>query len=39
MANHRKRRGQAANLQRKFVGACAVVEAMPNHTYKIEHSG
>ena len=39
MVNHRRRRGQAAKLQPKFVGSYVVVEAMPNHTYKIESSG
>jgi len=39
MVNYRRRRGQAAKLQLKFVGPYAVVEVMPNHTYKIERSG
>jgi len=39
MVNYRRRRGQAAKLQPKFVGPYAVVEVMPNHTYKIERSG
>jgi len=39
IVNHRRRRGQAAKLQPKFMGPYVVVEAMPNHTYKIEHSG
>jgi len=39
MVNHRRHRGQAAKLQPKFVGPYVVVEAMPNHTYKIERSG
>jgi len=39
MLNYRRRRGQAAKLQPKFVGPYVVVEAMSNHTYKIERSG
>ena len=39
MVNHRRRCGQAAKLQPKFVGPYVVVEAMPNRTYKIERSG
>jgi len=39
MVNYRKFRGQGAKLQLKFVGPYAAVEVMPNHTYKIEHSG
>jgi len=35
MVNYRRRRGQAA----KFVRPYAVVEVMPNHTYKQERSG
>jgi len=38
-ASRRRRRGQAAKLQPKFVGPYVAVEAMPNHTYKIERSG
>jgi len=39
MVNYRRRRGQVAKLQPKFVGLYAVVEVMPNHTYKLERSG
>jgi len=39
MVNHRRRRGQATKVQPKFVGPYAVVEVMPNHTYKLERSG
>jgi len=39
MVNYRRGRGQAAKLQPKFVGPYAVVEVMPNHTYKLECSG
>jgi len=39
MANYRRRRGQAAKLQPKFVGLYLVVGVMLNHTYKIERSG
>jgi len=39
MVNYRRRRGQVAKLQPKFVGPYVVVEAMPNHTYKLERSG
>jgi len=28
-----------AKLQAKFVGPYLVVEALPNHTYKVERSG
>jgi len=38
MVNHRRRRGQAAKLQPKFVGPYVVVEAIPNYTYEIERS-
>jgi len=39
MVNYRRRRGQAAKVQPKFVGPYAVVEVMPNHTYRLERSG
>jgi len=39
IVNYRRCRGQAAKLQPKFVGPYAVVEVMPNHTYKLERSG
>jgi len=39
IVNYRRRRGQTAKLQPKFVGPYAVVEVMPNHTYKLERSG
>jgi len=39
MVNHRKGRGQAAKLQPKFVVPYVVIEAMPNHKYKLERSG
>jgi len=39
MVNYRRRRGKAAKLQPKFVGPYAVVEVMPNHTYRLERSG
>jgi len=39
MVNYCRRRGQAAKLQPKFVGPYAVIEVMPNHTYKLERSG
>jgi len=38
MVNYRRRHGQAAKLQPKFMGPYVIVEAMPNHTYKIERS-
>jgi len=38
MVNYRRRRGQAAKLQPKFIGPYVVVEAMPNHTYELERS-
>jgi len=39
MANYSRRRGQSNKLQPRFVRLCLVVEALPNHTYKIERSG
>jgi len=39
MTSHRRRRGQAAKLQPKFVGHYCVIEVIPNHTYKVERSG
>jgi len=36
MVNYRRHRGKAAKLQPKFVGPYVVVEAMPNHTDKLE---
>jgi len=39
MVNYRRRRGQAAKLQLKFVGPYAAVEVMPKHMYKIERTG
>jgi len=39
VVNYRRRRRQAAKLQPKLVGPYAVVEVMPNHTYKLERSG
>jgi len=39
MVNYRRRRRQVAKLQPKFMGPYAVVEVMPNHTYKLECSG
>jgi len=39
MTSHRRRRGQAAKLQPKFVGPYCVIEVMANHTYKVERSG
>jgi len=39
MTSHRRRRGQAAKLQPKFVGLYCVIEVMSNHAYKVERSG
>jgi len=39
MIRHRRRRGQAAKLQPKFVGPYCVIEVMSNHMYRVEHSG
>jgi len=39
VVNGRRRQRPAAKLQPKFVGPYAVVEVMPNHTYKVERSG
>jgi len=39
MTSHRRRRGQAAKLQPKSVGPYCVIEAMANHTYKVERFG
>jgi len=38
MISHRRRRGQAAKLQLKFVGPYCVIEVMSNQTYKMECS-
>jgi len=39
MTSHRRRQGQAAKLQPKFVGPYCVIEVMPYHTYKVERFG
>jgi len=39
MVSYRRRRGQSAELQPKFVGPYCVVEVLPNHTYRMERSG
>jgi len=39
MVSYRRRRGQSAKLQPKFVGPYCVVEVLPNHTYRVERSG
>jgi len=39
MTSHRRRRGQAAKLQPKFMGPYCVVEVMPNPTFRVERSG
>jgi len=39
MVSYRRRRGQSAKFQPKFVGPYCVVEVLPNHTYRVEHSG
>jgi len=39
MTSYRRRCGQAAKLQPKFVSPYCVIEAMSNHTYKVERSG
>jgi len=39
MTSHRRRCGQAAKLQPKFVGPYCVIDVMSNHTYKVERSG
>jgi len=39
MVNYHRRHEQAAKLQPRFVRPYVVVEAMPDHTYKIERSG
>jgi len=39
MTSYRRRRGQAAKLQLKFMCPYCVIEVMPNHTYKVERSG
>jgi len=38
MVSYRRRRGQLAKLQPKFVGHYCVVEVLPNHTYCVERS-
>jgi len=39
MVSYRRRRGQSAKLQPKFVGPYCVVEVLPNYTYRVERSG
>jgi len=39
MVSYRRRRGQSAKLQPKFVGPYCVVEVLLNHTYRVERSG
>jgi len=39
MVSYRRRRGQSAKLQPKFVGPYCVVEVLPNHKYCLERSG
>jgi len=39
VVNYRRRRRQAAKSQPKLVGPYAVVEVMPNRSYKLERSG
>jgi len=39
MVSYRRRRGQSAKLQPKFIGPYCVVEVLPNHTYRVEWSG
>jgi len=39
MVSYRRRRGQSAKLQPKFVGLYCVVEVLPHHTYRVERSG
>lgn len=39
MISHCRRCGQPASLQPKVVSPCCMTEVMPNHTYKVVHSG
>jgi len=39
MVSYRRRRGQSAKLQPKFVSPYCVVEVLPNQTYRVERSG
>jgi len=39
MVSYRRRRGQSAKLQPKFVGPYCIIEVLPNHTYRVERSG
>jgi len=39
MISYRRRRGQSAKLQPKFIGPYCLVEVLPNHMYRVEHSG
>jgi len=39
MVSYRRRRGQSAKLQPKFVGPYCVVEVPPNHTNRVKRSG
>jgi len=38
MISHHEHRGQLANSQPNFVGLYCVIEVLPNHIYKVEHS-
>jgi len=39
MVSYRRRRGQSAKLQPKFVEPYCIIEVLPNHTYRVERSG
>ena len=39
MVSYRRKRGQSAKLQPKFIGPYQVTECYENHSYKIERSG
>jgi len=39
MLSYRRKRGQSAKLQPKFVGPYCILEVLANHTYRVERSG
>jgi len=39
MVSYRRRRGQSAKLQPKFVEPYCIIQVLPNHTYCVELSG
>jgi len=39
MLSYRRKRGESAKLQPKFVGPYCIIEVLANHTYRMERSG